>query len=846
MARLAWLKRLVFSVVFALVAISAAKTHAQTVLLVTSQNGSLTSEESARRSSFQSWGYTVTTVWAGASQLEIDNAVAAAVVAYIPEDVVSGDLNTKLRLAPIGVINEENLLDDDLGFSAAVGSERSGTQIYLTQFNSTLTIVSSSQPLSQMNGTLAPGLTVMARTTNTGPVTVGTIEKGAALANTINGNSAAAGRRVRMPFGGNNFAWASLNSNGLAVVQEALNWARQSMEQLELHWRLDDGSGANVADASGNYRHGAFQTGTPQWTTGPRDGAIDFSGSNDIRSNAHYDPPARGTVAFWMKRDDALAGIERLLGTGEDWEVALLADGRLAFDLGIGGTASGFVTDITLVERDRWYHVVGVYDSVDDTYAIYLDGELHKTGSYGLVDQSANYLSVGSRTGLSTERYNGTIDDLRIYNYELDAEEVAELHGLIGHWKFDEATGTIAADSTAFGNNATLNGATWTTDCVGNVAVAFDGANDFAATDATFTPPAEGTIAFWFQSTAPANAHQRLWGVGGDFEMRQATDGTLFCDVTVEGHAAGFATNEPLVEAKWYHIVATYDTEDETYAIYLNGELHRSGTSSVDMTPQTAATLSFGTRTGSTEYWQGSMRDFRIYNRKILTPEILELSGVLAHYRLDELNGSVALDSSLAQLHGTYYGAPSLGARGPNSDELGTAIELDGTTQYVSSERSLLSNLTQFTLAGWVRLDSLTNNRSFFGQNDVVEFGLNQTSNRIHFWTSNGGFVNVDGELNTGRWTHIAAVGDGTSLYVYVNGELVGVGGTSIGGGTYGSSGYAFKIGEGIYNSSGDYLDGRVDDVRIFSRALCASEIQELADGYQVNGIRIIRWTEVQ
>ncbi|MEW4562123.1 LamG domain-containing protein [Bremerella sp. JC770] len=848
MARPGWPRWLGCAAFLAVMLSAAPSLYAQhTILLVTANNGSLTSEESARRSSFQSWGHTVTTIWSGASQSAFDSAYSSVDLAYVPEDVESSTLNTKLRLAPIGVINEENHLDDDLGLSDSPGGERSATQIYLPDYGGSVTIVNSTQALSQMNGTLAPGLQIIGRTSSSGPATVAVLETGAALANTLLGNSLATGRRVRLPFGGNSFQWSSLNGTGQTVVREAITFAAasSSIQQLQLHWQLDEGTGTTLSDSSGNGRHGSFQTGSPSWVSGPKDGALAFSGSNDVRSNANFDPPERGTVAFWIQRDNTVVSTERIVGTSDNWEILMGSDGRIAFDIGAGASSSGFVTNDALNETGRWYHVVGVYDTIDDTYAIYIDGQLQKTGSYNLTDQGANYLSLGTRTG-SSERFDGSVDDLRIYNYELDAEAIAELYGLVGHWKFDEGSGSVAADSTAFENDATINGATWETDCAGNMALSFDGTSDNAVTNADFNPPAEGTIAFWFLSADPSAGHQRLWGVGGDYEMRQEASGTLYCDVTTNGNVGGFHTSEPLVGAKWYHIVATYDTEDDTYAIYLDGELNKSGISSDGMSPQNAARLTFGTRTGSNQYWQGSLRDFRIYNRKILESEIQDLAGVIAHYELDETSGSIAYDSSLGGNHATYIGAPTLGVGGPNSDALGTAIELDGSTQYVTSGKSLLNGLSQFTIAGWVYFDSLSSNRSFFGQNDVIEFGINAADGQIHLWTANGGAFYVAGTLSTGRWVHIAAVGDGMAISVYVDGTLVHMGGTATAGGHYGSSSSHFKIGEGVYSPIGDYLDARVDDVRVYSRALCASEIQALSAGLLTRGVRILRWTEIQ
>src|SRR5690349_16688012 len=52
------------------------------------------------------------------------------------------------------------------------------------------------------------------------------------------------------------------------------------------------------------------------------------------------------------------------------------------------------------------------------------------------------------------------------------------LSTVVGYWKLDDGTGTVAADSSGQGNNGTLvNGPTWTAGKVGG-ALQFDGVND--------------------------------------------------------------------------------------------------------------------------------------------------------------------------------------------------------------------------------------------------------------------------------------------------------------------------------------------------------------------------------
>ena len=46
--------------------------------------------------------------------------------------------------------------------------------------------------------------------------------------------------------------------------------------------------------------------------------------------------------------------------------------------------------------------------------------------------------------------------------------------------------------------------------------------------------------------------------------------------------------------------------------------------------------------------------------------------------------------------------------------------------------------------------------------------------------------------------------------------------------------------------SSGDYFDGRIDDVRIYNRALCPDEVVEVGEKGRPRGVRILQWIELK
>lgn len=629
------------------------------------------------------------------------------------------------------------------------------------------------------------------------------------------------------------------------------------------HWTFDEAAGTAIADSSSYGHDAAFNTGTPTWTSGVRDGALQFNGSNDADTNTSFDPPAVGSVAFWMRRTTAATGNERLFGLGGDWEVRTDSTGVVVFDLsGSGGGA--FQTAAPLSLLNRWYHVVAIYNSSTDTYSVYVNGEFNTFGTLALTDQSAAVLSFGTRTG-STERYNGALDDLRIYNYELSATEIAELYGLTGHWAFDEGSGSTAADSTAYGNDATLSGATWISDCAGNVALQFDGTDDMASTGANFDPPAEGSVAFWFRSGGTPAARQRPWGLGNNFEVRQETDGLMSFDIGATGDAGGFVTTESIDdEDHWYHFVSSYDTSDDSYAIYINGELHKSGISSIDLTEETANILSFGVRTGTTDYWEGALRDFRIYNRFLQDFEIAELSAVAGHWRLDETSGSVAVDESVLSTDGSHVNLPTLGVSSAYAPENGTAVEYDGSSDYTTIPHDDAMLADNGTVMFWFRTSALTADQGLFSKDSANydtggHLNISLTGGKVHvsLESTTQSYLVESPVVAANKWRHVAFTWGVTGMNLYVDGQLVdsslsytgGLGTTSGGAGNY----EPIVLGADA-SASGDlsvtplqnYLQGALDDVRFYARAVCSDEVYRIYRSGRGPGARIVEWIEVR
>jgi hypothetical protein len=140
-----------------------------------------------------------------------------------------------------------------------------------------------------------------------------------------------------------------------------------------------------------------------------------------------------------------------------DNQYRLYADanaGLLKFD--VFGVSNGAVTT-TLPDDGAWYHVAGTYDG--SLIGIYLNGLLvTQQVASGAIPVTADPLSVGGKPGSTSllNRFNGIIDDVRIYGRALSGGEIIQIYntdtvgGGIANWWRQQYFGTgSATDATS-------------------------------------------------------------------------------------------------------------------------------------------------------------------------------------------------------------------------------------------------------------------------------------------------------------------------------------------------------------------------------------------------------------
>jgi Concanavalin A-like lectin/glucanases superfamily/Glycosyl hydrolases family 2, sugar binding domain/Glycosyl hydrolases family 2 len=164
-------------------------------------------------------------------------------------------------------------------------------------------------------------------------------------------------------------------------------------------------------------------------------------------------------------------------------------------------------------------------------------------------------------------------------------------------------------------------------------------------------------------------------------------------------------------------------------------------------------------------------------------------------------------------------------------------LTLNGSSQYVDLGAPILNTASDYTASAWVRLDKVDGAFQTAVSQDGAsnsDFFLQYSGADQRFAMSFAGVrALAPGKPIAGRWYHLVGVRDSVrgELRIYVDGALAGTvsaclpqaaptGHTVIGRGKFGGNPV-------------DYLDGTVDDVHLYDRALSAAEIKDLYDSGQ-------------
>ncbi len=674
------------------------------------------------------------------------------------------------------------------------------------------------------------------------------------------------------------------------------------------YWSFNEGTSTIAHDFSGNGNNGTLSGSTlPAWTSGKFGNGLSFDGSTsyvDIaNSSGVADNLSAMTVSAWFKTTNTSGNGQNIVAkdtsvnNGVGW--ALFTDGGSAFIcLGVSGSVYTCAGTTANVADGKWHHAV--WTMTGNSFAaqtIYIDGIAQSLSnvSGGTVSSFSNgvdiYIGADAGSASNDQKFNGSIDEVRIYNRALTATEVAGLYqsgaakinssqspgtlsnGLVGWWTMDgadtvwsSATAGTEIDKSGNGNIGTLNGMTQSgSPTVGKIgqALRFDGSSsyvDITNSSGVADNLTNFSVSAWFKSSASIPGDAEIvskFGAGGIATGEGWSldiHGNALIGIIQGAGGSTYAVKETAVtvtDGKWHHGVMVV-TGGNTVALYFDGQNQTGSAVGGTVTSYTnASNIRVGNDYNS-KLFPGTIDDVRVYNRALSASEVQQLyglgAGTHANTSSTNLQNGSTLQSGLVGLWtfdgsdisgSTIYDLSGNGNNGTNNGatptigKLGQALKFDGSSSYVDTgitSEATFSNAT-FTLSAWEK--NTTDNELFgkWGYSQGFHMGSDWAQLKASNYTRNSdGTINV----NDGKWhlityviTTDTSVAGNNSIHIYQDGVLHD--GSTSGSGTYTpATGHSLTIGARLETGQQVYFEGLIDDVRVYNRALSASEVQQL------------------
>jgi hypothetical protein len=410
-----------------------------------------------------------------------------------------------------------------------------------------------------------------------------------------------------------------------------------------LIWPFDEASGTTAADTSGTTPpNNGTLVGSPGHVPGHRGaGALSFNGTTQFVQNTGLSWPVGSpiTVSFWAYATDGTAGGGAFgLGGQDDPDRAQChvpyTDNRLYCQY--GSSAGGGININYIPYMNRWTHVTFVSDG--STYqAIYIDGH-PATSSSSATAPTTNLtgLTVGKAVaGVGTPTwFKGQLDHFYLENRVLSDTEILAQYQAVANavsWKFDEASGSTAIDSSPgqLFDGTLINNPTHQAGKVGPFSLGFNGINQ-QVVHSTFPWPVGTpiTIMFWVNTPGSTQAVTVKIGPGEDPDRvlihAPWEDNILYFDYGGSDSVGRISTNFAAYVNQWTH-VAVVNNGTNFKGIYINGAPITSNTTATTPTVDVTG-LAVG---GDGVSWQtGGIDNVRI------EPRVLSAAEILAEFQL--------------------------------------------------------------------------------------------------------------------------------------------------------------------------------------------------------------------
>jgi len=436
-------------------------------------------------------------------------------------------------------------------------------------------------------------------------------------------------------------------------------------------WKFDEGVGSTAYDSSGNNNNAIFGSGSsaPTWATGKIGKGTAFNGVNTYLSagtQPSFDISNTLTVETWVKIDPSASYTGGIISKDDVntrlYNLNYESSGYIRWRIWQGSNSASISLGSPVIPKGIWTHVVGVANNANNSLKLYINGiDIGTTATYdGTIRTSSSVpLTIGS---YSTYFFNGSIDQVQIYNYARTPAQIAYDYNRgkpIGWWKMDECQGNTINDWSGNANHGALNigasgsqntpgtcqvgtSAAWTAGASGklNSSAKLDGTDDYAKINLlNLSNSNQITYSLWFKPTNISRTSTRMiLELGTDFNSSVngfMLDYDELQRTFITGHrgGAGYSMWQSTTQVSantWYHLVGVLDKSlsSNEVKLYINGVLDGNVYSSYNVnTTENFGNLPLfiGSRNGTTYFSDGQIDDVRIYNYPLTSTQIKEL-----------------------------------------------------------------------------------------------------------------------------------------------------------------------------------------------------------------------------
>ena len=223
----------------------------------------------------------------------------------------------------------------------------------------------------------------------------------------------------------------------LALLSAVGPGAAHAQDLPTLYYPFNENGGIWAFDHSGNGLDAPVETTpdytAPTWGPGFFGHAMVFDGVGDVL-NAGDDPLLdldHYTLMAWVRYTETGQTRQEVLEKADAYWMNIRQGTQKLRAGGFYGSceSSGwfFLDSTPAIPQDTWVHVASTYDGA--TLQIYVDGtDAGSAPVSGTLCSNANPLAIGAKhfpaRGITTAFFNGSIDDVRIFDFALSQAEV--------------------------------------------------------------------------------------------------------------------------------------------------------------------------------------------------------------------------------------------------------------------------------------------------------------------------------------------------------------------------------------------------------------------------------------